>query len=655
MLKLPLNLSLNLSRAMALLLLSMMLLAACSAPATPAQVSTSETPAATEAAADENATQDVSGGEPRVITHVMGEITLPATPQRVVVLEWSYLENVLATGVQPVGVADIEGYNAWVKIPIALSPDVVDVGRRQDPNLETIATLQPDLIIAASSRVVDSYDKLSEIAPTLVFDNYPTDMTHYASTMQSFSVIADVLGRQSEGEAVLAELDAKFAEARATLESVGRGGERFVLTQAYTSDNLAQARLFTSNAMAVEVIENIGLVNGWEDDPQPFGFSTVSMEILPELGDLNFFYVVQDDDNVFVSDAVAPLWENLEFVKNGHAYPLGGDAWLFGGPYSMMNLVDMVVGKLAPDAVAATTPSTEEAATSSTTYPLTVQDDNGDVVIPARPERVVTIGEELNEILVVLDILPVGFGSGRVERGGPKETGIPFTGDYLDTEVAGTPIYVGGQSPNLEAVAALQPDLILFPNTDDAAYNALSQIAPTLGIFPQGRQDWQRLVTLLGEIFGKQAQAAQVVADFDARVAQLREELAPIVAEHPNITLLYLPGAATTMVFDERYAFGGMVEDLGFTLAVPANVEIGDSGFSVISPEVLAGLESDAIITIQFGEGMQAEFPVEPILASLGIPILRTTIEAQRPASGPFTERFYLESFSALLQAEFGE
>lgn len=345
---------LKLQRAIALLL--MLLLAACAVPVAPVQIPTAEAPAAletaTEAAPEASAGEEAVAGEPRVITHVMGEITLPATPQRVVVLEWSYLENVLATGVQPVGVADIEGYKAWVKIPVELSPDVVDVGRRQDPNLETIATLQPDLIIAASSRVAESYDKLSAIAPTLVFDNYPTDMTHYASTMQSFSTIADVLGRQSEGEAVLAELDAKFADARATLESAGRGGERFVLTQAYTSDNVAQARLFTSNAMAVEVIENIGLVNGWEDEPQPYGFSTVSMEVLPDLGDLNFFYVVQDDDNVFVSDAVAPLWENLEFVKSERAYPLGGDTWLFGGPYSMMKLVDMVVGKLVPDAAA---------------------------------------------------------------------------------------------------------------------------------------------------------------------------------------------------------------------------------------------------------------------------------------------------------------
>lgn len=344
---------LKLYRAFAIIFTFALVLSACVAPAAPAaEVSTpvtTETPA-TEAMPTE-VTEEVSPEAEsveaeRVITHVMGEITLPATPQRIVVLEWSYLEDVLALGVQPVGVADIEGYHSWVKIPVELAPDVVDVGTRQAPGLETIAALQPDLIIAAASRVAENYDELSAIAPTLVFDNYPTDITHYESTIQTFTKIADILERQSEAEAVLAEVEAKFAEARAQLEAAGKSGEKFVLAQAYSSDNVAQVRLFTDNALAVQVIAQLGLENGWTEAAQPFGFSTVSVEALPELGDLNFFYVVQDDDNVFATDAVAPLWENLEFVKNNHAYPLGGDTWLFGGPYSINLLVDIVMDAL---------------------------------------------------------------------------------------------------------------------------------------------------------------------------------------------------------------------------------------------------------------------------------------------------------------------
>ena len=48
--------------------------------------------------------------------------------------------------------ADIQEYHNWVNIDAELSKDVVDVGGRQEPNLEAIAALEPDLIIGVSFR-----------------------------------------------------------------------------------------------------------------------------------------------------------------------------------------------------------------------------------------------------------------------------------------------------------------------------------------------------------------------------------------------------------------------------------------------------------------------------------------------------------------------
>lgn len=103
----------------------------------------------------------------------------------------------------------------------------------------------------------------------------------------------------------------------------------------------------------------------------------------------------------------------------------------------------VAVAPAATDADATAAPADATIADSAA-YPMTVTDDNGEVTIPARPERIVTIDEEINETLVALDIQPVGFGSSRVERGGAKETGVPYTSGYLDPAVAGAPIYVGG-------------------------------------------------------------------------------------------------------------------------------------------------------------------------------------------------------------------
>ncbi|WP_152549453.1 hypothetical protein [Geomicrobium sp. JCM 19038] len=48
-----------------------------------------------------------------VVQDIYGEQVLDEVPERVVALEWLYAENLLALGIDPVGVADIEGFETW--------------------------------------------------------------------------------------------------------------------------------------------------------------------------------------------------------------------------------------------------------------------------------------------------------------------------------------------------------------------------------------------------------------------------------------------------------------------------------------------------------------------------------------------------------------
>lgn len=43
------------------------------------------------------------------IKHVLGNTELHAKPKKIVVLEWTYVEDLLALDIQPVGVTDLEG------------------------------------------------------------------------------------------------------------------------------------------------------------------------------------------------------------------------------------------------------------------------------------------------------------------------------------------------------------------------------------------------------------------------------------------------------------------------------------------------------------------------------------------------------------------
>jgi iron complex transport system substrate-binding protein len=554
-----------------------------------------------------------ASSEPLTITHALGTTAVPANPQRIVALEWTYVEDLLALGIQPVGVADIAGYHSWVKIPAALSAETVDVGTRQAPNLETLAQLQPDLILAPSFRVAETYEQLQAIAPTITFDPYPTDesITQYDEMRQTLLTIADLTNRRAEGEAVLAAMERTFAAARTEIEAAGKLGEPFVLAQAF-GDDTVQVRLFTDNAMAVEIVEQIGLENAWEESEfQPYGFTTVSVETLPELDNANFFYVVQDDNNVFGRDAIKPVWESLEFVRNDRAYPLGGDTWLFGGPLSAQVVVETVLASLGLEAA-------QTGAPAAAAFPVTIKHKFGSTEIAQKPQRVISLGYSDQDAILALGTQPIAvrywFGDaerqvwpwaeGKLTGGQPAVLNMPF-GEL-----------------NFEAIAALQPDLIIAVSAgiSDQEYATLSQIAPTVAQsaeYVDFGVPWQEQTVVIGQALGEEALARQLVEEAEARFAQLREQ-------HPELN--GATAAITAPAGEGQFYFSGpqherqrFLTSLGFVLP-EALVEIaGDAFYGTISGERLDLFDTDVLIWTVYSAEERAEIEANPLYQQLEV------------------------------------
>lgn len=290
----------------------------------------SSTPSATETASATN--------ETRTFKHVLGETTITGVPTRVVVLEWTHAEDVLALGVQPVGIADIKTMNQYVKIPVQIDASVTDVGDRGAPNLETIAALKPDLIIGTKFNLEKTYDTFSKIAPTLVYDAYPLEGQgdQYEEMVNTFNQIADVLGKKQEAEAVLLNLDKAYEAAKAKVTASGKDKVPFVLAMAYTNQNAVTFRLSTDNSMAVKILEHIGLTNAHKSTKfENYGFTTTDVEALPAVQDANFLHMIQESDNVIENQLKDnSVWKGLNFVKENRVYALGGDMWPYGGPLS---------------------------------------------------------------------------------------------------------------------------------------------------------------------------------------------------------------------------------------------------------------------------------------------------------------------------------
>ncbi|MFC4024355.1 ABC transporter substrate-binding protein [Oceanobacillus longus] len=303
---------------------------------------------------DEPANESETNTDERTITieDAMGEQTIEGIPENIVVLEWSYAEDLLALGIQPAGVADLDGFNQWVNIDAAFDESVEDVGTRQEPNLEAIARLNPDLIIGVDFRHEQHLNSLKDIAPVVTFAPYGDEAIedHYQNMINEFRTVAKIVDKEAEAEQVLSDLSDFTEEQVARVSDAGLEGSTYIATQAFTAQNTPVLRLFTDNSIVSQVMSNLGFVNAYEADTvETYGYTEVTIEALQNFQDenLEFLYIVQEDDNVFANQLKGnPVWENLSFVQEGNTHALPGDTWTFGGVLSAEVLTEQLVNAM---------------------------------------------------------------------------------------------------------------------------------------------------------------------------------------------------------------------------------------------------------------------------------------------------------------------
>ncbi|MGH3098376.1 MAG: ABC transporter substrate-binding protein [Streptosporangiales bacterium] len=280
-----------------------------------------------------------SGGPQITVTDKLGKHTLDGSATRVVALEWDLVEYLLDVGVTPVGVADVEGYNTWVSAqPVPTS--VKDVGLRQEASVESIAGLDPDLILTETN--CGKIDQFKKIADTLCYPGTDPD-GNFAYMRDAFTQVAKAVGKEKRAEQVLDDLDVTIAQGKEKLAAAGMGGQKFAGAHGWTGKGAPVIRLWGRNSLASDVAERVGLRNAWKGKTDEWGLTTTDVEGLTKLGDVEFLYVAPED-NVF--ETTLPdnrIWRNLPFVKHHNVHKLDGGTWLFGGPASTSQFVDELV------------------------------------------------------------------------------------------------------------------------------------------------------------------------------------------------------------------------------------------------------------------------------------------------------------------------
>lgn len=295
-----------------------LLLTACSGSSDPAETGTTAATTAPEVDAD--------------FFFEAGD--LPAEPTRVVAL-WRTGAELVDIGVIPVGTLDDEIRETeltpeqWES-----AQDVPTVGSFEGVDIEKIIDLDPDLVIGMDNGGLGiDYESIGELYPVRILKvAEPTDV------WDNYETVAALVGRSTDFDKKVAELDARLADIQSTYGDALDGALTTSLSAMQgsvlvdTSKSLSYRRLvaagFTYNPV-------------YTDNPERY-VTQLSLENLPSLADQKILFHSAALDGSVSPDVQAlldePAFAELPAVTEGHLYPLRGSViYTFAGADAMVD------------------------------------------------------------------------------------------------------------------------------------------------------------------------------------------------------------------------------------------------------------------------------------------------------------------------------
>lgn len=227
-------------------------------------------------------------------------------------------------------------------------------------------------------------------------------------------------------------------------------------------------------------------------------------------------------------------------------------------------------------------------ATSTVSGPTrTVTDAEGtEMEVPESPQRVITFSEPTLDAALALGVTPVGTVAGRGQQGVPN---------YLADRAGDVPIVGSVGQPNLEAIGAAKPDLILVDgtsvNNNEPMVEALRAIAPTYYTGFAGGE-WEFNLTHVANALNKETEGQKVKDDYHAAATDVANKLAADYRDK-TFSIVRWQGNGASMILKELPA-GQVLTDLRMKRP-PAQDKEGRGHSEPVANENLAMIDADFI------------------------------------------------------------
>ncbi len=224
--------------------------------------------------------------------------------------------------------------------------------------------------------------------------------------------------------------------------------------------------------------------------------------------------------------------------------------------------------------------------------PITVTDSLGTHTFAAPPQRIAALDWSVTEALLDLGITPTGVAEPQAYATWVVDPALPAGITDLGLRA----------EPNLEALVALAPDVIVTADLDPSLVPVLEQIAPVL-VFKAFAVDQDNVVAArqifleLGTLTGTRAMAEKKLADQEVELNAIAARLAAHFGDaRPMVTSIRLNDATSVYVNGENSLPEYVLARLGFANEIPQ--PRSRWGISLIKAEGLAAAKTGIVLTI---------------------------------------------------------
>ncbi|NJE06167.1 ABC transporter substrate-binding protein [Thermococcus sp. M36] len=468
-------------------------------------------------------------------------VTIEKEPLKVVTLAPSITEDLYYLGLfdRVVGVTDYDDF----------PPEVASVtrigGYGKYANLEIIASLQPDLILA-DSYSLSIIDDLEKIAPVVIVDPHSL-----GDIPRALELLGEVFNAEGNAQKAIAKFNAGIEAIYSAVKSEPRLGVFYVVWNSPLMT--AGGGTFIS-----DVIKLAGGENVFNDTA---GWPTVSPEqVIERNPDV---IILTPHCGMTVQDVYSGPLANTKAARDGRVYVIENENDLIHPSPRVVKGLETIAKLLHPEAF-------------RVKYPLTVTDFEGrTVTIEKEPERIVSLAPSITETLFYIGA-------------GGKVVGVTDYDDFPPAVNNITRIGGYGKYANLEVMASLNPDLIIADDFSLSILDSLEKIAPVIIVAPKSIEDIYRQVELLGKVTNREEGARTVIADMKAKVSYITSA----VSGKPKVKTFFL------LSYYNGYWTGGngtFISDL-ITLAGGENIFSDVSGWGAASEEQIIERNPEVII-----------------------------------------------------------